>query len=98
MDFSFYVIAALLTLEGLVNACGILFPYQHFKNYTEESIKAWCRPYGFMCIIMGVGLGCFNAYVFAGINIFPLLIIGVIGLAIGVVGTVVVMKKYLVKI
>ena len=97
MDLGIYVIAILLGLEGLINLCGVLIPIQNMSKYTDESVKAWCRPNGLVSIIVAAGLAMFNAYMWGGIN-NQILLIGGIGLiVIGCIGTFIIIKKYLVK-
>ncbi|MEG0770341.1 MAG: hypothetical protein RR436_00460, partial [Clostridia bacterium] len=84
-------------LEGIINLLGFKTPLQNMKNYTDESVKRWLRPFGFTNIIMGGGLACFNAYVFDGHKITALLVIGLIAIVIPVILHFIFIKKYLVK-
>ncbi|MEG0823526.1 MAG: hypothetical protein RR929_04840 [Erysipelotrichaceae bacterium] len=100
MDMTIYVIAILFVCEGIMNALGVFVPFQKsgFKNYTEESVKAWLKPNGVINIIMGIGLALFNGSVFGNLTNSIFMIVGAALLSLGLIGTIVNIKKNLVKV
>ncbi|MEG2377247.1 MAG: hypothetical protein RSC43_02695 [Clostridia bacterium] len=98
MSFTlFSIIAISLIVQGLVNTFGKMFPWQHYRNYTEESLQRWCRPMGLSSLIMGIGAVFIDLWSWETSSSPTFLIVGgVIALA-GLIGGLVSNKKYLVK-
>lgn len=95
MHAAFCAFYAVIIVAGVMNLCGFLVPLQKrfMSRYTESSVRRWMIPGGFFVLLFGVGVICFDTYIWRGVNNYVLLYMGIAGIGVAVTGTLVTMLR-----